>query len=114
LGSEPEGQEFFRSVAKPQYRFQDGGSASLMTAAGWESDNHQCGILLWWKMDAKGSALGLIRDFLLPPQISIPDYYAAGHCHSRDYASCKIDAAAYEPARCNRATQTPNQQQANL
>jgi hypothetical protein len=38
LGSLPERQEFFRSVAKPQDRFQDRASALLMTDDGWGAD----------------------------------------------------------------------------
>jgi hypothetical protein len=39
MGSLPERQEFFRSVAKPQDRFQDRASALLMTDDGWEGDS---------------------------------------------------------------------------
>lgn len=35
LGSFAERQEFFRSEAKPPYRFRDRASTSLMTADGW-------------------------------------------------------------------------------
>jgi hypothetical protein len=35
MGSLPERQEFFRSVAKPQDSFQDRASALLMAGRGW-------------------------------------------------------------------------------
>lgn len=38
MGSVPEWQKFFRSVAKPQDSFQDGASAQIMVAHGWLTD----------------------------------------------------------------------------
>lgn len=37
MGSLAEGQKFFRSVAKPPYRFRDRGSAPRMAGHGWKT-----------------------------------------------------------------------------
>lgn len=92
MGSEPEWQEFFRNVAKPQDRFQDRASALLMTATGWGAEIAELGMeppqlshLTWIKVSSSDTAHpvtagGTAPQFLCqePPAVTSPNSCCSG------------------------------------